>query len=283
MEVERVVIVGGGVLGTMHALEARRRGHEVVQLEREAEARGASVRNFGLVWVSGRAAGAELELALRARELWAQIAVRVPGIGFRAAARSRWPPARPSWACSRRRRRCPTRARGYRAARRRRTSARSTRPCAASSPAGCCAAPDAIVEPRQVLARAARATWRPARPATTWLPGREVAEVAPQRGPRPHRRLAPVRPGGPVPRRGAHRGGRAVPGRRGGRGAAGPAADDADRAAGRAAHHGAGRRRLAALLPRLRPARPAASCRRRPRRRRGRGRSCCWSSGPTAG
>ena len=51
---QRAVIVGGGVLGTMHAVAARRRGFEVVHLEREAEARGASVRNFGLVWVSGR-------------------------------------------------------------------------------------------------------------------------------------------------------------------------------------------------------------------------------------
>jgi len=79
----RVVIVGGGVLGTMHALFARRRGFEVVQLEREAEARGASVRNFGLVWVSGRRPGAELGLALRARALWEQIAAGAPGIGFR--------------------------------------------------------------------------------------------------------------------------------------------------------------------------------------------------------
>ena len=54
---QRIVVVGGGVLGTMHAVMARRRGYEVVQLEREAEARGASVRNFGLVWVSGRRAG----------------------------------------------------------------------------------------------------------------------------------------------------------------------------------------------------------------------------------
>jgi len=80
----RVVIVGGGVLGTMHALIARRRGFEVVQLDREHEARGASVRNFGLVWVSGRRAGAELDLALRARELWARIGEQVPGTGFRA-------------------------------------------------------------------------------------------------------------------------------------------------------------------------------------------------------
>ena len=55
--VERVVVVGGGVLGTMHAVAARRRGLDVLHLEREPEPRGASVRNFGLIWVSGRAAG----------------------------------------------------------------------------------------------------------------------------------------------------------------------------------------------------------------------------------
>jgi FAD dependent oxidoreductase TIGR03364 len=81
----RVVIVGGGVLGTMHAIAARRRGHDVIQLDRELEARGASVRNFGLIWVSGRRTGAELDLALRARELWAELAGQVPGIGFRPA------------------------------------------------------------------------------------------------------------------------------------------------------------------------------------------------------
>jgi FAD dependent oxidoreductase TIGR03364 len=80
----RVIIVGGGILGTTHALEAVRRGHEVVHLEREAEARGATVRNFGLVWVSGRAPR-ELAAALRARELWEQLGALVPGVGFRAA------------------------------------------------------------------------------------------------------------------------------------------------------------------------------------------------------
>ena len=80
----RIVIVGGGVLGTMHAWHAVRRGHEVVHVERELEARAASVRNFGLVWVSGRANGVELETALRARQLWAEIGAEVPGVGFRA-------------------------------------------------------------------------------------------------------------------------------------------------------------------------------------------------------
>ncbi|MGZ4432095.1 MAG: TIGR03364 family FAD-dependent oxidoreductase [Trebonia sp.] len=85
MTEQRVVIVGGGVLGTMHAVMARRRGFSVVHLEREPEARGASVRNFGLVWVSGRRAGPELALALRARELWEEIAASAPGTGFRPA------------------------------------------------------------------------------------------------------------------------------------------------------------------------------------------------------
>ncbi|MFJ9685079.1 TIGR03364 family FAD-dependent oxidoreductase [Streptomyces bacillaris] len=80
----RVIVVGAGVVGTMHAWHAVSRGHEVVQIERESEARGASLRNFGQIWVSGRAGGEELETALRARELWEGIGRRVPGVGFRA-------------------------------------------------------------------------------------------------------------------------------------------------------------------------------------------------------
>ena len=108
MDVERVVVVGGGVLGMMHALEARRRGHEVVHLEREPVPRGASVRNFGLIWVSGRAPGPELRPALRARARWAQIAVQVPGTGFRAVPSLTLAGDEAELALSRRPRRCPT-------------------------------------------------------------------------------------------------------------------------------------------------------------------------------
>ncbi|MGW4632806.1 TIGR03364 family FAD-dependent oxidoreductase [Nocardia sp. NPDC004415] len=80
----RLVIIGGGILGTAHAWAAITRGHTVVQLEREREARGATVRNFGLVWVSGRSAD-ELALTLRSREMWAEIGGRVAGVGFRPA------------------------------------------------------------------------------------------------------------------------------------------------------------------------------------------------------
>ncbi len=80
---DRVVIVGGGVLGTMHAVQARSRGLDVTHLERETGPRGASVRNFGLVWVSGRAPGPELALAQRARTLWQELGELVPAAGFR--------------------------------------------------------------------------------------------------------------------------------------------------------------------------------------------------------
>ncbi|NNH72876.1 TIGR03364 family FAD-dependent oxidoreductase [Nocardia uniformis] len=80
----RLVIIGGGILGTAHALAAIGRGHAVIHLEREVEARGATVRNFGLVWVSGRSAN-ELDITLRSRRLWEEIGGKVPGVGFRAA------------------------------------------------------------------------------------------------------------------------------------------------------------------------------------------------------
>jgi FAD dependent oxidoreductase TIGR03364 len=83
MGTQRAVVVGGGIVGTMHAVEACRRGWEVVHLEADSEPRRASVRNFGLIWVSGRAAGEELDLALRARELWDRAGREAPGVRLR--------------------------------------------------------------------------------------------------------------------------------------------------------------------------------------------------------
>lgn len=79
----RLIVVGGGVLGTMHAFEGVQRGFEVIHLERDRTPTGASVRNFGLIWISGRAYGAELALATDARQRWEAIAAAVPGTGFR--------------------------------------------------------------------------------------------------------------------------------------------------------------------------------------------------------
>ena len=77
------VVAGAGVIGTWHALELLRAGFAVDHLEAETEPTGASVRNFGLVWVSGRRSGPELDAALRSRRRWEEIGEGVPGIGFR--------------------------------------------------------------------------------------------------------------------------------------------------------------------------------------------------------
>lgn len=79
-----VLIVGAGVFGTMHAYFALEAGHHVTLIERDAKPSGASVRNFGMVAVGGRAAGEELQVALRARELWGKIALEHPELTFRA-------------------------------------------------------------------------------------------------------------------------------------------------------------------------------------------------------
>jgi FAD dependent oxidoreductase TIGR03364 len=78
------VVVGGGILGTWHALELCRAGYSVQHVEADAAPQGASVRNFGLIWVSGRRSGAELEAALRSRHRWEEVGADVPGVGFRA-------------------------------------------------------------------------------------------------------------------------------------------------------------------------------------------------------
>jgi FAD dependent oxidoreductase TIGR03364 len=82
--VEMCLIVGGGIVGTMHSYYALKSGMRVIQCEADLTPSRASVRNFGLIWVSGRKSGSELSLALRARELWGNIGIAVPGTGFRA-------------------------------------------------------------------------------------------------------------------------------------------------------------------------------------------------------
>lgn len=178
---QRAVIVGGGVLGTMHAVAARRRGFEVVHLEREAEARGASVRNFGLVWVSGRKAGPELGLALRARELWAELGAWVPGLGFRAAGSLTLATGDAELALLKEAAALPdAERRGFELLDP--TAVRAVNPALRGEFAGglLCRA-DAIVEPRQVLPalRAHLSAGDKGTSGYTWLPGREVTEIVP--------------------------------------------------------------------------------------------------------
>lgn len=75
-----LAVVGAGIVGLAHALAASRRGLRVAVLERDARARGASLRNFGFVTVTGQAAGEARRRAMRSRDVWAEVAPQA-GIG----------------------------------------------------------------------------------------------------------------------------------------------------------------------------------------------------------
>lgn len=70
-----VVMVGGGIVGLANALAAARTmpGARVALIEPDMPVRGASARNFGMIWPIG-VWGSELyPLALRSREFWLEL------------------------------------------------------------------------------------------------------------------------------------------------------------------------------------------------------------------
>ncbi|MEZ6017647.1 MAG: TIGR03364 family FAD-dependent oxidoreductase [Planctomycetota bacterium] len=69
-----VAIVGSGIVGLAHAVAARRRGLSVALVDRADQPRGASVRNFGMVWPIGQPEGRLRARALRSREVWLELA-----------------------------------------------------------------------------------------------------------------------------------------------------------------------------------------------------------------
>jgi FAD dependent oxidoreductase TIGR03364 len=71
-----LAVVGAGIVGLAHALAAARRGKRVVVIDREAQANGASIRNFGFVTVTGQERGEVWRRARRSRDVWADVAPR---------------------------------------------------------------------------------------------------------------------------------------------------------------------------------------------------------------
>src|SRR5580704_4501077 len=69
-----LAVVGAGIVGLGCALAAAKRGKRVVVIDRDAQANGASVRNFGFITVTGQARGEMWRRAMRTREIWPEVA-----------------------------------------------------------------------------------------------------------------------------------------------------------------------------------------------------------------
>ena len=68
-----LAVVGAGIIGLATALAGVRHGLRVVVIDRDAQANGASIRNFGFVTVTGQERGAMWARARRSREVWREI------------------------------------------------------------------------------------------------------------------------------------------------------------------------------------------------------------------
>lgn len=75
-----VIVVGAGIVGLAHALASVRRGKKVLVLDRDAQANGASIRNFGFVTVTGQDRDRVWDLAMRSAAIWREVA---PPAGIR--------------------------------------------------------------------------------------------------------------------------------------------------------------------------------------------------------
>jgi FAD dependent oxidoreductase TIGR03364 len=71
-----VAVVGSGIVGLAFAWEAARRDRSVVVFDRDPAPRGASVRNFGMIWPVGQPKGPSRDLALKSRDRWAELGRR---------------------------------------------------------------------------------------------------------------------------------------------------------------------------------------------------------------
>ena len=69
-----LAVVGAGIVGLAHALAAVRAGWRVVVIDRDAQANGASIRNFGFITVTGQQRGTVWRRAMRSRDVWLEVA-----------------------------------------------------------------------------------------------------------------------------------------------------------------------------------------------------------------
>jgi FAD dependent oxidoreductase TIGR03364 len=73
MKQKSAIIIGAGIVGLAMARALAIRGYKVTVFERNEQAVGASIRNFGMIWPIGQATGPLFERAMLSRSIWKEI------------------------------------------------------------------------------------------------------------------------------------------------------------------------------------------------------------------
>jgi FAD dependent oxidoreductase TIGR03364 len=87
-----LAVVGAGIVGLAHAVRAAERGLSVAVVERDAAPLGASIRNFGHVYLTAQS-GEALDYAREGRRLWLELGREADFPAFEAGTLllARWP------------------------------------------------------------------------------------------------------------------------------------------------------------------------------------------------
>ena len=70
---QRILIVGSGIIGLAHAMAALEKGWSVTVFERHSRPLGATVRNFGTIWPIGQPLGPKRDRALASAKKWKEM------------------------------------------------------------------------------------------------------------------------------------------------------------------------------------------------------------------
>ena len=74
MQQQSAIVIGAGIVGLACARALAEKGFSVTVFDRNVQASGASVRNFGMIWPIGQPSGKLYNRAIRSREIWKEVA-----------------------------------------------------------------------------------------------------------------------------------------------------------------------------------------------------------------